>query len=514
MQEPTRLLFKLENNMTTSNNDIQKTTLKPVNRDGGDEINSAHPTVLRLKKKETGLGRNLMTSIVQRHKNDPIRQIGEFFETFQIPSATGRARTASIATTKAYRERMTIVTRKLRELNMAAQNLDEISAKQIRHVFKRMETEGWSVSWLANINTTVRRFGIWICKPDLCPPLKDLVSTPSAAVRQQTAMVPKDWHQVGVDAERAICLVQVNCPTTALQLRLARAFGVRVQEFLMFKPLQAQKAAGFIYIKDGAKGGRPRLVPIENDEQRALLSQATELAEKHPRGLVMAKDWMTLRQAINHFYYQLRRAGINKQCFGVTAHGLRHGYACTVYNHLTGEAAPVMGGGLVDAALDHSARMEIAERLGHGRKNVTSAYLGSHRMLSRSKRNYLQDLAEILESDPVLKEVASAAGLEGFYVVGAAAAGNPVGRGQLMSFAYRAQKRFDETQAQADRRVAMDAMDMAMRAGQLLDVQAAVVPMSNIVDTVEQYELVGITLKGGATPNAGSTDASAMTTGD
>ena len=41
------------------------------------------------------------------------------------------------------------------------------------------------------------------------------------------------------------------------------------------------------------------------------------------------------------------------------------------------ERPPVAGGAVVDRELDAQTRQRIAERLGHGRPQIVSAYLGS-----------------------------------------------------------------------------------------------------------------------------------------
>jgi hypothetical protein len=63
-------------------------------------------------------------------------------------------------------------------------------------------------------------------------------------------------------------------------------------------------------------------------------------------------------------------------------HGLRHAYAQTRYQELTGWAAPACGG-LTSKQLtpeqkqsDLRARLIISKELGHERESITSSYLG------------------------------------------------------------------------------------------------------------------------------------------
>ncbi len=338
-----------------------------------------HRSVVNLQKKETGKGIQLVAELKAMFPNDPYRQVGEFFERFLLPAGTGRKRAASFQTQKAYKDRMNVVVRTLKEMNMPIQNIDQISAKQVKKMFQHFEATGRPAGWLANMNTTGRRMGIWLGKPDMCPTLPNLLVHPSLAKRQYSAIVAKDWEARGVDVEIAIAQVEADCEITGLQLRAAKEFGVRVQEFIMFKPALSMKIPGFIDVIDGAKGGRRRSVPIETDEQREVLARFLELSEAHPQGLVTVGAHRSLRQAVKHFYYQISKAGINKKDLGITAHGLRHGYACRIYKMLTGVDAPVMGGPRVDPEIDRKARDEIALRLGHTRREIVSAYIGSHK---------------------------------------------------------------------------------------------------------------------------------------
>ena len=92
----------------------------------------------------------------------------------------------------------------------------------------------------------------------------------------------------------------------------------------------------------------------------------------------------TLVQAIRHLRYVMERFDVTKKDLGVTPHGLRHQYATDEYRDSTGSPPPVNGGGAVERELDTTTRRDIAERLGHGRVQITNAYLGQS-VVMRSK---------------------------------------------------------------------------------------------------------------------------------
>lgn len=451
-----------------------------------------NPAITKLKKKETGIGREAMAQVKQRFKNDPKRQIDEFFKAFPIPSGTGRKRTVAFRTVKAYRDRMSTVVQVAKELNMPIRNLDELSPKIVKHVFHKLEKAGGSASWLANVNTTVRRFGIWIGKPDLCPQIAKLVAWEGSAERQYSVTVSKDWENLNADVEQIIAMVGIDCEVTSLQLTLARHFGLRVQEVLMLKPHAAEHQPGFLHLTDGTKGGRPRLIPIETPEQRQAVDDAKTIAANHPKGLVMAKPHHTLHQAIRYFYRQMEKVGVTRHVRGISAHGLRHGYACRAYQQLTGELPPVLGGKVVDPHLDKKARMEISQRLGHGRTDVVSAYIGSHRGMARAKKKSLQLLIDTVESDVEIKRLAKEAQMTQICVLGAVADGQPIGPGTTMALGYVAHLKEGETQYQADKR-AMGAMyELGIRMGQMLGATVAATPLSAVLDNTSQFELTGL----------------------
>lgn len=457
-----------------------------------EAFSKPNPAITKLKKKETGIGVKTMNYVKYKFKNDPYRQVDEFFNEFHIPSGTGRKRTVAFRTTKAYRDRLATFLNTAKELNLTFRNLDEISPKIVRHVFLKLEKDGGSASWLANVNTTIRRFGIWIGKPDLCPEIAKLVSCGGSAERQYSVSVAKDWEYLDIDVDQIIARVGVSCEVTSLQLTLARHFGLRVQEVLMLKPNRCESPPGYILLTDGTKGGRPRIIPIETPEQRQALEDAKAIAIKHPRGLLMAKPGQTLHQAIRYFYRQMEKAGVTKEDKGISAHGLRHGYACRSYQKLTGELPPVMGGKVVDPHLDKKARMEISQRLGHGRTDVVSAYIGSHRGMARAKKKSLQLLIDTVESDVEIKRLAKEAQMTQICVLGAVADGQPIGPGTTMALGYVAHLKEGETQYQADKR-AMGAMyELGIRMGQMLGATVAATPLSAVLDNTSQFELTGL----------------------
>ncbi len=163
----------------------------------------------------------------------------------------------------------------------------------------------------------------------------------------------------------------------ALQLALQHAFGLRVREAFRLRPAESYQAGCRLELTRGTKGGRPRTVPVETEEQRKLLEHALEVAKLNG-GSMMPRDFSEISWR-HHYYSVLRNCGFTQRDLGITSHGLRHDYAQKLYQKVSGQDAPVISGttyvdGEVGRA-DLVARLEVAEALGHGRYDITRHYL-------------------------------------------------------------------------------------------------------------------------------------------
>jgi hypothetical protein len=160
----------------------------------------------------------------------------------------------------------------------------------------------------------------------------------------------------------------------AAVVALAREFGLRSKEASLIDARAALAEAlsrGAITVSEGTKGGRDREIPITSEKQLETLSRASE-AQGSDRSMIPAdQTWKSWREG------DLRDAReIVQQHTGGGLHDLRAAYACERYESLTGHAAPVAGGEIVDRDLDRAAREQIAAELGHGRIDVVSEYIG------------------------------------------------------------------------------------------------------------------------------------------
>ena len=157
-----------------------------------------------------------------------------------------------------------------------------------------------------------------------------------------------------------------------LSLELQRAFGLRREEALKFRPNYADRGDRLVLKASWTKGGKSRVIPIRTDAQRKLLGRVWQLAGKG--SLIPAER--SYSQHLRVYVRQIMNAGLSKM------HGLRHAYAQERHFDLTGWPCPIAGGPKTqrlsanDRRIDQAARLTISRELGHVREEVLSIYIG------------------------------------------------------------------------------------------------------------------------------------------
>lgn len=157
---------------------------------------------------------------------------------------------------------------------------------------------------------------------------------------------------------------------------LARGFGLRAKEASLLNARAALNSAeleGVVFIESGTKGGRPRKVPVTSSEQIDVLRRAAGIQGSDKSMIPAGQTWAEFREG------EVRRIRELLQLHGISRlHELRAVYACNRYQQLSGHLPPLLGGKAA-RELDIKVRLEVAEELGHGRIDVTNAYLGGRR---------------------------------------------------------------------------------------------------------------------------------------
>ncbi len=156
-----------------------------------------------------------------------------------------------------------------------------------------------------------------------------------------------------------------------------------------YNPDRALLSDGRLFVQDGTKGGRERIVNDLSDSQRETLAFASSVCSKSGNTIGEGKSE---RQWEKYYYKTLQEHGVSKEQCGASGHGFRHAYAHERYLSITGflppckfkskvefRAAASRAAGSDWKKLDQDARQVLKSELGHGpeRGDVVAIYLGS-----------------------------------------------------------------------------------------------------------------------------------------
>ncbi|HTT12284.1 MAG TPA: integrase domain-containing protein [Burkholderiaceae bacterium] len=259
---------------------------------------------------------------------------------------------------------------------------------------------GLGAGTIANYLSVLRVFATWIGEdPAIVRSAAEYLGDDSAqAHRRQVADEDHSWIAAGIELAGVLEQIRAICPYVAIQTECSRLFGLRPKEARCLRPHEAvipreranprdrdpnSLATHYLHLDQGTKGGRPRDQPIETEVEWELVRRAQALVRP---GQHLGRPGYTLKQNTEHYYRVLRKVGITRDDLGVTAHGLRHEFAIEKYKQTAGVAAPVRGGSAPDREVDRGARGKVSRLLGHARRQVTSAYLGSPRIALSSHK--------------------------------------------------------------------------------------------------------------------------------
>ncbi|NMG30605.1 phage integrase N-terminal domain-containing protein [Aromatoleum evansii] len=268
----------------------------------------------------------------------------------------------------------------LHGLGYRIKSLKALKQRHVRALGTKWAEDGLSASTIQNRISLLRTLGDWIGKPGMIGASEEFVPDRRFVQRTTNAQYDHSWSAAGVDAERLIGLVSAYDARVGMQLRLCQAFYLRRQEAVMFRPHQADQGT-HIVVRDGTKGGRERVVPVETEYQRKVLDEAKAMV----RGVrsSVADPSLSLKQALDRFSNVCARFGISKKGLGVTAHGLRHQGLNDLFESVAGVPSPIRTEGDIKAAIDtvgrdqiDLARARVSEAAGHARLSISGSYIG------------------------------------------------------------------------------------------------------------------------------------------
>lgn len=271
--------------------------------------------------------------------------------------------------------------KRLIKLGYRLQDPENLTTKHIEALCKDWYKEGFKPKTIQGNLSHLRILCRWIGKGEM---VKDaahyLPQVPREELRVKTiAEKSKSWAANGIDVAEKVREADALDWRFGIMLRMAVAFGLRRMEVIQCIPWKVDRGNKFSAYK--TKGGRPRDIYIDTDEQRKVLDHVKALLKPNERmGWLTQCDGSkaTLEYSLAKWNKMLAKIGITKQASNCTGHGLRAQYAENAAL-IADMIPPTLGGsgGQMPKAVLDLKRIQVSELLGHSRKSVTGAYYGS-----------------------------------------------------------------------------------------------------------------------------------------
>ena len=252
----------------------------------------------------------------------------------------------------------------LHELGFRRLRATGLKGKHVEALVREWQGRGLSPGTMKNRMANLRWWAGHVGKPQVVRP-----DNASYGIPDRAHVTNEDRSRI-LPADR---LARIADAHVAMSLRLQASFGLRREEAIKFTPLHADRGDWVFLRASTTKGGRARRIPVRNAAQRELLDAARRLAG----GGALIPPHRNYKQQRKAYERETTAAGLERM------HGLRHAYAQTRYEELTGWKPPALGGPARKALrgrarrADTTARLTVARELGHGRMEVVGVYCGT-----------------------------------------------------------------------------------------------------------------------------------------
>lgn len=281
----------------------------------------------------------------------------------QLKQLCKRNRDGSYST-QANRARMlNQIANQLQDMGYRRMNTRSLKPKHVDALVKRWLSEGMAAGTIKNRMNCLRWWAAKVDRRNVIARSNEFYGIPD---RQ---FVSNESKAVAVDDN---ALLSVKDDHVRMSLELQRAFGLRREEAIKFIPAYADQGNHIRLKASWTKGGKTRVVPVLTQEQRAVLNHAHRLVGA---GSLIPPQKNYIQQ-LRTYERHTTQAGLSK------LHGLRHAYAQSRYQQLTGWTCPAAGGPVakslnaVQRQQDHEARLTVSRELGHVREQISAVYLG------------------------------------------------------------------------------------------------------------------------------------------
>ncbi len=281
-------------------------------------------------------------------------------------------------------KRKTTLTFLFKQLRDSRYQLKDVNNFKERHfilLFNKWVKEGLSSSTIHNRSSILRIFSNeWLNKDGM---IKTTAyynqANPISIKRTTAATISNCWSDIGIDPYQIINKIKKCDIYVAMQLEFQLIFKLRKKESFLLKPRLAD-LGDLMLVQWGTKGGRDRVVNIDTEEKKELMRRAVSLAKTKNQSLI--PNHIFLKAWEKHYEKILNQFGVNKKVLGISSHGLRHEGANSMYERSSGLKSSIRGGCITESQKlrDELARDLVSLSLGHSRRSITSAYLGTQKI--------------------------------------------------------------------------------------------------------------------------------------
>lgn len=282
---------------------------------------------------------------------------------YQLKQLCKRNRDGSYSTQANRARILNQIANQLQEMGYRRMTTRSLKPKHVDALVKRWLSEGMAAGTIKNRMNCLRWWAAKVDRRNVIARSNEFYGIPDRQfVSQHSKAVA-----VGNDA-----LSSVKDEHVRMTLELQRAFGLRREEAIKFIPAYADQGDHVRLKASWTKGGKTRIVPVLTQEQRGVLDRAHRLVGS---GSLIPPQKNYIQQ-LRTYERHTTQAGLSK------LHGLRHAYAQSRYQALTGWACPAAGGPVANSLSieqrqqDHQARLTISRELGHVREQISAVYLG------------------------------------------------------------------------------------------------------------------------------------------
>mgnify|MGYP001826761014 CR=1 FL=1 len=265
---------------------------------------------------------------------------------YQLKQMCRRNKDGSFTTQRDRERLLTQIADRLHALGYRHMSAQSLKPKHVEALVKSWQGEGLSAGAMKNRLSAVRWWAQKVDRQNVVARSNDHYGVPNRQFVTNTSKA----RTVGFQE-----LDRVRDSRVRMSLELQQAFGLRREEAIKFMPDYADRGDHIVLKESWTKGSKARAIPVRTEAQRALLDRVHRLAGKGS----LIPSAKTYRQQLRVYEAETSRAGLSKM------HGLRHAYAQTRYQELTGWQAPAAGGPRVGALtpaqreLDRQARLTI-----------------------------------------------------------------------------------------------------------------------------------------------------------